>query len=153
MRGMLLTIILITLFISACLLAGCGKKGDPLPPIRSEPKPPIQLKYSLDRDNSSVRLSWKSFTSHDTKNSTSATSQNHNSDIKGTEILRAVLRISDNVCKTCPLQFERVAYIPYPLSEYSHSIERGFIYFYKVRSYAESNISSSFSETVEFEFN
>lgn len=152
MRGIFLSIILITLFISACLFTGCGKKGDPLPPVGNEPKPPIHLKYSLDRDNSTVRLSWKIFTRNDTKNSTSDTIKNQNTDIKGTELFRAALRLSDNGCKNCPLQFERVAYIPYPLSEYSYSIERGFIYFYKVRSYTESNISSPFSETVEFEF-
>ncbi len=31
MRGMFLPIILMTLLVSACLLAGCGKKGDPQP--------------------------------------------------------------------------------------------------------------------------
>lgn len=120
--------------ISLFSLAGCGKKGDPLPPIITLPESPAQLTYSLDSDNSTVMLRWTA--------SSSATM----------ELFRARVRLSADACKGCPLQFEKIASLPSSISEYTESLERGFIYFYRGKSYTGSNRSESLSETVEFEF-
>jgi len=114
-------------------LVGCGKKGDPLPPIITLPAPP-QLTYSLDSDNATVMLRWTASSS------------------ETMELFRARVRLSADACKRCPLQFEKIASLPSSISEYRESLERGFIYFYRIKSYTGSNRSGSLSETVELEF-
>ncbi|MBF0204203.1 MAG: hypothetical protein HQK67_07780 [Desulfamplus sp.] len=138
---------------------GCGKKGDPLPPLAmtTVPEPPTQLEYSIHSNQNQVHEIWLKWSHSSNKNNNKINNNNnkhnHKPDIKGVEIFRATLRLSEDTCKRCPLEFEKIASVSFPLSEYRQSIEKGFIYFYKVRCFTGQNISSRFSETIEFEFN
>lgn len=151
MRYSFFTILILSVTIFSLTGSGCGKKGDPLPPLLTVSDPPAELTYSLDIDNSTAILKWNYPVNND-DNAKSASTDGQNSEIKGVEIFRARLELSDNACKGCPLEFENIASVPFSVSEYRQTVEKGFIYFYKVRSYKDNNISSLFSETVTFEF-
>ncbi|MBF0467731.1 MAG: hypothetical protein HQK61_02425 [Desulfamplus sp.] len=118
------------------------------------PEPPDNLTYSLDSDNARVLLSWDYNTLSDFNNKRYAEyrSAAEKPEIKGLELFRARLMLSDDACRGCPLDFARISSIAFPISEYREPIEKGFVYFYKARYYTDHNILSQFSETVEVEF-
>jgi len=70
----------------------------------------------------------------------------------GIEIYRASRPLSEDACKGCPLTFEKLADVPAKTLEYRDSLERGFRYFYRLRTTQGANIVSEYSETVEFDF-
>lgn len=116
---------------------GCGKKGDPLPPEHLMPQPPLKLAHELKGD--ALLLTW----------------HNQEADNKGggIEIFRAVKSgLPEEECRTCPLDFELIASLPPSASQYQQSIDKGFVYFYKVRCYTENTLYSDYSKKIEFEY-
>ncbi|MFK5954609.1 MAG: hypothetical protein QM498_16270 [Desulfobacterium sp.] len=120
---------------------GCGKKGPPLAPLALIPPPPVHVSYQLTADQ--VMLQWELDPEFQKKSK--------GGDM-GVEIYRAGRSLSEDACKGCPLPFEHLADVPATTLEYRESLERGFRYFYRLRTAQGANIVSEYSETVEFDF-
>jgi len=120
---------------------GCGKKGPPLPPLALMPSAPVNIRYQLKSDQ--VILQWK-LDSESLKKGT----QNN----MGVEIYRARRALSQDTCNGCPLTFEKRKDLPASTRTYAESLEKGFRYFYRLRTTLGLNIVSAYSETIEFDF-
>jgi len=120
---------------------GCGKKGPPLAPLALIPSPPIHVSYQLTADQ--VMLQWELDPEFQKKGKGGE---------MGIEIYRAGRRLSEDACKGCPLTFEKRAEVSASALEYGASLEKGFRYFYRLRTTQGANIVSAYSETVEFDF-
>ncbi len=131
---------IILFMFSSMLPVGCGKKGDPLPPEKLMPSPPVNLSHALEGDN--LILSWDN--------------RDSGKNIGGIELfifLRKTLNTPDSdLCLTCPMEFELVATLDSSASQYSETIKSGFVYFYKLRSYTKDNLYSDYSKIIEFEY-
>ena len=120
---------------------GCGKKGPPLAPLALIPPPPVHVNYQLTADQ--VMLQWELNPEFQKKGK--------GGDM-GVEIYRAGRSLSEDACKGCPLSFEKRTEVPVSTLEYRDSLERGFRYFYRLRTIQGANIASEYSEMVEIYF-
>jgi len=120
---------------------GCGKKGPPLAQLALIPPSPVHVSYQLTADQ--VMLQWELDPEFQKKGKGGD---------RGVEVYRARRVFSKDACKGCPLTFEKLADVPATTLDYSDSLERGFRYFYRLRTAQGANIVSEYSETVEFDF-
>ncbi|MFO7885647.1 MAG: hypothetical protein R6U68_12565 [Desulfobacteraceae bacterium] len=111
----------------------------PKPPLSDMPSPPSDLSFHLD--TSGVTLEW----GHTGKNKDLYTD-------RGFEIFRAEKDISGDACIGCPIEFKKRASVDMNAHTYSEDLERGYRYYYRIRSFAGKDIFSRYSETIQFEF-
>ena len=125
---------------------GCGKKGPPAPPDR-EPLPKIaNLKKEIQ--GNLLTLSWYI--------------PGSDGDHSGFVVHRSKNPLSNPVCKGCPILFKRVADIPVNaggdenfkknVATFRETLEKGFVYVYKVKRYTDTGGVSQDSDLIRFEF-
>lgn len=120
---------------------GCGKKGPPLAQLTLIPSSPANIRYQLTADQ--VMLQWEFEPEFQKKGKVGD---------MGVEIYRAARTLSQDACKGCPLTFEKRADLPATTLTHEESLEKGFRYFYRLRTTQGANIVSDYSETIEFDF-
>ncbi len=142
--------LLIILFLFCFMPTGCGKKGDPLPPQYQVPRPPFQLDHTLE--GATLLLTWHNHNQEPGKERRVKDEEEirKGEEWAGIEIFRAVKLRSPDACRTCPPEFELIASLPPSTSQYRQNLEKGFVYFYKVRCYTEKHFYSDYSKTIEF---
>ena len=125
-------------------LASCGIKGPPVPP-KSPPVPKAaELVHSLDDD--AVILEWALAERLSGRQAQKATFG----------IYRFRAKLSEPVCETCPLVFEKVDTVPYVHTNGSRfskavDLEGGYRYVFKVRLEIGGRIGAD-SNLVRFDF-
>ena len=117
---------------------GCGKKGPPLAPLDLIPPAPDHVSHQLRADQ--VMLQWQLDPEFQKKGNL------------GVEIYRAARPLSGDACRGCPLTFEKRADLPATTLTHEEFLERGFRYFYRLRTTQGANIVSDYSEIIEFDF-
>lgn len=120
-------------------VAGCGKKGPPLPPENRSGKvaAPYELKAVLLE--SDIHLVWK----HETNVETAALKPEF------FEIFMA--RKTFEACEGCPFEFEPAGRVEAHMTEFFVPAEKGFKYYFRVRAVDSDNIMSPYSKTVQIE--
>ncbi|MBF0398277.1 MAG: hypothetical protein HQK78_15985 [Desulfobacterales bacterium] len=121
------------------LIYGCGKKDLPVPPLQIQVQKVTDLKGSLYGDI--LKIEW---TIPDKK-------------IKGFMIYKSKNPINIPKCDTCPLTFQRIAFIPILYSStnrmsFSEKIEKGYNMIYKVIVVSEKGDLSEDSNYITFSF-
>ena len=140
MPRLVITSLLVTVFV----LAGCGVKGPPVPP-KSLPVPKVaELVYRVD--GSAVFLEWALTERLSGKQAQKATFG----------IYRFREELSESVCETCPLVFEKVDTVPYLYTDESRfstflELEGGYRYVFKVRLEIKARGGAD-SNLVRFDF-
>jgi predicted small lipoprotein YifL len=141
---------LLLLILLLCILTGCGKKGPPAAPS-AKPVPPVtDLRVTLG--NNRIWLSWS--IPDEIKKSKSA--------VKKFSVFRSKTSIPDPECPDCPIQYKRIAQIPYeskiklpgielPVS-YEDRVESGFRYIYYVTILLEDGRESPASNPIQFSY-
>lgn len=128
------------------LLAGCGKKGPPVPPTVI---PPVSIEaLEGERDGNRVYLSW----------TLAATNLEQLKNTAGFAVYRSKTSLGDESCMVCPLVFEKVGDVPLAFDNragsakerfrYNEPVESGYRYIYKVA--AVSGDVGPYSPVVEF---
>jgi predicted small lipoprotein YifL len=143
------SVIILALLVSAAL-AGCGKKGPPVPPPRYRPPPVTDLAHRVD--GGTLLLSWTVPVAAGTDKAV----------IDGCVVYRARQSILESECTGCPVPFEPVAEIPFspttaavpPASglTYTETLLPGFIYTYKVTCLTRSGGPGPDSNAVNFRY-
>ncbi|MGE0083296.1 MAG: hypothetical protein AB7S75_02635 [Desulfococcaceae bacterium] len=131
----LLTFFLLLFF---CLsLSGCGVKADPSPRHRLPLPQPAEL--NAEKDGGSLRLTWTVNLSD--KMAVPAEFA----------VYRFKSRVSAERCKGCPVPFERIATVraeDKKIFSHTETLEKGFLYMYKVAAVAENGSMGKDSETI-----
>ena len=128
------------------LAGGCGKKGPPKPPSGNRPPPVTDLAYSVTEDT--IKLSW-------TVPRTTGTAK---SAVTGFLIYRYQQPAHERECPSCPVIFRQVGDVPargqpgVTQLVFTQTIELGYRYIYKVKSYDSGGIPSRDSNFVQFNF-
>lgn len=140
---------MLLLLAAVIFLAGCGRKGPPVPP-RSVPPPVVtNLAYDILEDN--LELEW----------TVPAMTAKRDAPFAGCTVHQAVRTPEDAKCRTCPIPFKKAADLPVPLISkkgrearmtYGEVLTPGFNYVYKVNCYTENDRSSEDSNFVEFDY-
>ena len=138
-----------TLIISASMLSGCGRKAPPKPPRESRPPQVIDLGYSISED--SVKLSW----------TIPKTSDKDESSATGFLIYRSKQSVSEADCENCPITFIKIEDVPVrggvsgrPESSvvFAQTIEPGYRYIYKIKSYDDDGMAGKDSNLIDFTY-
>jgi len=134
------------LLAAGFLMAGCGKKAPPRPPGREE-APAVVNNLSKTISGDTLSLTWGPVAKKA-------------ADPAGFYVYRSKTRLTDSICPSCPVLFERIAVIPYPGQgagdasfrpfEYRETLERGYRYIYKVTAYLQSGLTGKDSNTIDF---
>lgn len=116
----------------ACMIAGCGKKGPPVAPRQADPPEVTDLNTTVDGDT--LKLTW-------------TIKKPLPRGLAGFFVYRSKTALSEPVCETCPIIFQRVADIPFEGNgtknfkegkmTYMENLEKGYKYIYKVNAYME----------------
>jgi len=133
------------LFIVFCgfvllMVSGCGKKAPPLPPEIKGHKinAPINLKSSIL--NQTIHLSWQ----HQIDKDKALVKPG------GFEIHQA--RKTVEGCEGCPFKFNLIGFVSMPSMEFSTTIEKEFIYYFRVRAVSDDEMRSEYSKTIQIEY-
>ncbi len=121
--------------ILALGVAGCGKKGPPLPPVQEMIAPPVDLKLSLN--GSTAILTWF----HGARKGAPP--------IAGFEIDLATRGGAPTDCQGCPLRFAPLDTTGARTFEFAVEIKPGTSYYFRVRAYTGSGVFSDSSNTVQ----
>lgn len=125
----------------AFTVAGCGKKGPPLPPTRESeiPAAPTGLKYTLkDRD---LTLSWTCG---------SLENKEQGPQIEGFEVFMATKPLGG--CQGCPFIFKSLGVVPMPRTSFVYTLDQDLNYYFRVQTLGRDNIKSKESDTLNIEF-
>ena len=123
------------LLLSGLIFSGCGQKGPPeiIEKIQVKLKPVKNLNYQIK--DSSILLKWES---------------NYKQNISGFGIFMAKQNIKK--CQGCPVVFNRIDFISPDLNEYQKELEKGYRYFFKIKTSGVDDIKSKSSETIKIDF-
>lgn len=121
------------------IVSGCGKKAPPLPPEIKGYKinAPFDLKYSII--DQKIHLSWQH--QIDKENATIKPA--------GFEIYMA--RKTVEGCEGCPFKFSLIGFVSMPSLEFTTTLEKGFIYYFRARAVSDDEMRSDYSKTIQFE--
>lgn len=129
------TCLALFLLIVVLLALGCGKKGDPLPPLA--PEVPAARNLEAVVEQGTVSLSWQ-VDSMDPKA------------LSGFAVLRSRIDPKADDCPTCPIIFRRIAELPAPQvrwdesrARYVDKPESGYQYTYKITPYGPGGTGGS----------
>lgn len=131
---------------AAIIIGACGKKGPPEPPSGNKPPQVMDLGYSVT--GNTIKLSW----------TIPQTSEKAKSPVAGFVIFQYQQPAHERECSNCPLIFKQVGDVPArgqpgsaPLV-FTHTIEPGYRYVYKVKAYDDDGLGSRDSNFVQFLF-
>lgn len=125
-------------FLLLCLcLNGCGVKADPQP---RQQKPLAEIKeVKAEKNGDMLRLTW----TVNVSDKTAAPAE--------FAVYRFQSPLSAEKCKNCPVPFEKTATVraedKKPFS-YTETLEKGFLYMYKIAPVAENGSMGKDSETI-----
>ena len=130
------------------LFSACGRKADPMPPTAVPP--PVVQNFQANMDGLSLQLSWP----------VPKWEGSNGSYLAGFYVYGSKESLSDEGCKDCPHQFERVGDLrldpqtvaPEVLVTYKEPLEKGFRYYYKVVCYTDSGNEGEFSKIVTIDY-
>ncbi len=126
------------LLLFFCLsLSGCGVKADPVPPQQLPLPQPEKLNAEKDGDN--LHLTWTVALSDKTAVPAEFA------------VYRFKSPLSAEKCNGCPIPFEKAATVraeDKKLFSYTETLEKGFLYMYKVAAVAGNGSMGSDSETI-----
>ncbi len=135
---------------AALMLSGCGRKAPPEPPSGNRPPKVIDLGYSIS--NNTIKLSW-TIPKPDDK---------AKSPVTGFLIYGSKQSSVEAECPNCPIRFKEIGDVsvrgavpgqPEPPSvDFTHIIEPGYRYIYKVRAYDDDGVTGRGSNFVDFTF-
>jgi len=135
---------------AALFVGGCGKKGPPEPPSGNKPPRVRDLAYSVSGET--VKLSW----------SIPTTTEKARTPVAGFLIYQFQQPAYERECPNCPVIFKEVGDVPArsagsgqpdtPLLVFTQTIEPGYRYIYKIKSYDAGGIPGKDSNFVEFIF-
>jgi len=138
-------ILIAAVIVAGFFIAGCGKKGPPVPP-RQVVLPAVNDLVSVLEDDG-VILTW----------TVPETKEKKGPFISGFVVHKAKNPVQESECKNCPVKYKAVAEImagPEGKSgkmKYAGQLEKGFRYFFKVTAFSEGTASGSRdSNIVEF---
>lgn len=123
-------------FLAAGILAGgCGKKGPPLPPLKTGSilAAPVDLTFDLTQNRVVLRWSLGS-------GSTEEPSP------QAVEVFLAVKGPAD--CQGCPLVFRSMGIVPLPDMAYEQDLFPGSRYYFRVQALGPERMKSEYSQTV-----
>ncbi len=105
------------------ILAGCGLKGDPVPPMRVTSDAQGVLEISAKAVSKSVMLSWRF--------------QNADGRISHIDIEKSELGTRGNLCPECPRTFDKIGQLTVekePQYQFADSdVEAGIVYSYRLK--------------------
>ena len=119
------------------------------PPRKSSPSQVIDLGYSISED--SVKLSW----------TIPKTSDKDESSATGFLIYRSKQSVSEADCENCPITFIKIEDVPVrggvsgrPESSvvFAQTIEPGYRYIYKIKSYDDDGMAGKDSNLIDFTY-
>jgi hypothetical protein len=138
--------VLIATVTAALMLAACGRKLPPSPPVHDVPPAVTDLSYRLEGDY--VTLRW-------TVPSPGAKGMRP---VAGFKVERAKVPAAQAECAGCPLDFRAIGELRAPgraavgRLQFAETIEPGFRYVYRVRTYDEKRLDGSPSKPVSLDF-
>jgi hypothetical protein len=143
-------IIILLISLLTILATGCGKKDLPRLPHPPDPITVTDLNYTLE-DNT-LNLQW----------TVGADAVKLGSDLSGFKVFRSTQSVSEDACENCPIQFTEIGetLIRQKNAEqsealklnFSHSIETGYRYIYKVVPFTKNDDTGSDSNFVTFTY-
>ncbi len=121
------------------LLAGCGKKGPPVPPREGKPPPVSDLKARVD--GHTLELSW----------TVPMEEGRSEREWKHFTIYRSKKEMLRPGCKKCPPKFEKAADVPVQSRDmiFRETLEIGYKYIYKVVGHIRNGMVSHGSNRAE----
>lgn len=130
--------------MTVIMLDGCGKKASPKPPGGNKPPKVEDLSYSIG--NNMLKLSWTVPKTHDKAKSPAI----------GFSIYRSKQSLLEMDCRNCPVFFKQIGDVPVrgktrPMV-FTHTIEPGYRYIYKVKAYDDRGVAGKGSNEVEFKY-
>lgn len=138
-------ILIAAVIVAGFFIAGCGKKGPPVPP-RQIVLPAVNDLVSVLEDNRII-LTW----------TVPEIKEKKGSFISGFVVHKAKNPVQESECKNCPVKYMVVAEIMAGSEgkagkmKYAGQLEKGFKYFFKVTAFSEGTASGSKdSNIVEF---
>jgi len=138
-------ILIAAVIVAGFFIAGCGKKGPPVPP-RQVVLPAVNDLVSVLEDDG-VILTW----------TVPETKEKKGPFISGFVVHKAKNPVQESECKNCPVKYKAVAEIMAGSEgkagkmKYAGQLEKGFRYFFKVTAFSEGTASGSKdSNIVEF---
>jgi len=145
----LLTLVSVTWMASTFILYGCGKKALPEPPSGNRPPKVIDLGYSISENT--IKLGW----------TIPKTSDKAKSPVTGFLIYRSKQSVSEADCANCPITFIKIEDVPVrggvsgrPESSvvFAQTIEPGYRYIYKIKSYDDDGVAGKDSNLIDFTY-
>jgi len=147
-HGLFIIILLISLL--TILATGCGQKGLPRLPQPPDPVTVTDLNYTLE-DNT-LNLQW----------TVGADAVKRGSDLSGFKVFRSTQSVSEEACENCPIRFTEIGETLIRQKEteqsealklnFSHTIEIGYRYIYKVVPFTKNDDTGSDSNFVTFTY-
>lgn len=136
MGGLLVLCALLTL-----ALMGCGQKGPPLPPevMGQKISEPYDLKLTYKENT--VFLTW----SHRV-DSTDAQIKPESFDV-------FMAQKTFDACEDCPFQFKLASSVPVRKKQLIIQVKKGYKYYFRIQAIGKDNLKSSYSKTIQFEYN
>ena len=140
-NGILICFLMMVLSgMSLFMVAGCGKKGPPVPP-RIEGQviaAPFDLKYRMN--NANITLFWK-----------------HRIDAKKAFVTPRAFEIfmakkASKACVGCPFKFIKTGVVSMPSMRFTMAIQKGYKYYFRVQALGDGQMRSDCSKTVQFEY-
>lgn len=121
-----------------CLFpVGCGVKADPVPRLQ-KPLPEIR-ELNAEKNGDMLRLTW----TVDISDKTGAPAE--------FAVYRFKSLLSEEKCKGCPIPFEKAATVRAEDKQpffYTETLEKGFLYMYKVAAVAKNGSMGKDSESI-----
>ena len=132
---------LVILFLVVLFLApSCGKKGPPIPPVKSGNvlAAPVNLVASLEENR--LTLTW----THTIDPVTAKLSP---------EAFEVFMAAKDAAaCEGCPFVFKSMGVISMPDMAYHGSLTPGFHYYFRVKAIGKDEMRSGYSKTIYVDF-
>ncbi|WDP88626.1 MAG: fibronectin type III domain-containing protein [Desulfobacter sp.] len=121
------------------LVAGCGKKGPPLPPLNDGNivNPPVSLAYTLDGRR--LTLTWEHHLDP----------VNAKIPPEGFEVFVATK--TPEGCTGCPFIFKSAGMVPMPEKVFVYDLEPDLNYYFRVQAVGSKDLRSEFSATINIE--